>query len=230
MRSRPVQKVLAVALAIGGGLFSGSTGAQSPGASRPAPVPDTARTALLSRADLGRIRGDEKAKVWVVVMSDFQCPFCKTWHDETASRIEREYVATGRVRIAYLNFIAVPSHLNAPAAHDAAMCAAEQDRFWPMADALFASQSQWKSRRDPAAFFDSLATRLPIALPRFRACIREGAVRALIAADQDRVVRLGMGATPAFLVGGRKLIGAQPYEVFKRAIDEALARAATPAP
>ncbi|MNC88951.1 hypothetical protein D3C83_48310 [compost metagenome] len=49
-------------------------------------------------------------------------------------------------------------------------------------------------------------------------------MRPLIAADQDRVVRLGMGATPAFLVGGQRIIGAQPYEVFEKAIEQALAR------
>ncbi len=161
-----------------------------------------------------------------MVMSDFQCPFCKTWHDETGPLIEREYVATGKVRIAYLNYIAVASHRNAPAAHEAAMCAAEQDRFFPMADAIFASQGDWKTRGDPATFFDAIAVRLRLDIARYRSCIGEGSMRPLIAADQDRVVRLGIGATPAFLVGGKRIVGAQPTAVFKQALDDALARAA----
>ena len=181
-------------------------------------------SATLARADLARIRGNAAAKVWVVVMSDFECPYCKTWHDETGPRIEAKYVATGEVRLAYLNYIAVPSHRNAPAAHEAAMCAAEQERFWPMADAIFGAQRQWMSRRDAPVFFDSLATTLRLDVGRFKSCIASGVMRPLIAADQDRVVRLGMGATPAFLVGGQRIIGAQPYEVFEKAIEQALAR------
>jgi protein-disulfide isomerase len=207
----------------------------TPAARGPAATTRPARSAedstTLARADLARIRGNAAAKVWLVVMSDFECPYCKTWHDETGTRIEAKYVATGKVRIAYLNYIAVPSHRNAPAAHEAAMCAAEQERFWPMADAIFGTQGRWKSRRDAPVFFDSLATTLRLDARRFKACIAGGAMRPLIAADQDRVVRLGMGATPAFLVGGQRIIGAQPYDVFEKAIEQALARADTrPAP
>ncbi len=227
---RPARSAVAALATLAGiaALGAGSAGAQSrAGASAPAapPAPDSARAARLTRADLGRIRGNASATVWVVVMSDFECPYCKTWHDETAPLIERDYVATGKVRIAYLNYIAVPSHRNAPAAHEAAMCAAEQDRFFPMADEIFATQGAWKRRNDAPAFFDALAVRLKLDLPRFRACVSEGAMRPMIDADQDRVVRLGMGATPAFLVGGRRIIGAQPYEVFKQAIEQALAAA-----
>lgn len=211
--------------------FPSDQSRQSGGAGQgaPVPAPGDSATARLARADLGRIRGSERATVWVVVMSDFECPFCRTWHQETEPLLTRDYVATGKVRLAYLNYIAVPSHRNAPAAHEAAMCAAEQNRFWPMAASLFDSQREWKGRRDPRSFFDSIAGRHQVDLPRFRACVRDGTLRPLIAADQDRVVRLGMAATPAFLIGGRRIIGAQPYEVFQRALDDALARApATP--
>ena len=121
----------------------GATGLSAQPLRRDAPsgakptVVDTSHAATMTRADLGRIRGSERAPVWLVVMSDFECPYCKTWHDETAPLIERNYVATGKVRVAYMNYIAVSSHRNAPPAHEAAMCAAEQGRFWPMADTLF---------------------------------------------------------------------------------------------
>jgi protein-disulfide isomerase len=229
--SAPLVGLLLLAgAAIGAPASLAAQGARGPAASnRPARTAEDSAT--LARADLSRIRGNAAAKVWLVVMSDFECPYCKTWHDETGPRIQAKYVATGKVRIAYLNYIAVPSHRNAPAAHEAAMCAAEQDRFWPMADAIFDAQRQWKSRSDAPVFFDSLARVLRLDSPRFKSCIADGAMRPLIAADQDRVVRLGMGATPAFLVGGQRIIGAQPYEVFEQAIEQALARAgARPAP
>src|SRR5437868_5456634 len=69
------------------------------------PVSDSAReSALLERADKARIHGDTAAKVWLVEISDFECPFCKRWHDQTYPALVRNYVQTGKVRMAYVNF------------------------------------------------------------------------------------------------------------------------------
>ncbi|HET8769999.1 MAG TPA: thioredoxin domain-containing protein [Gemmatimonadaceae bacterium] len=191
--------------------------------------PDSAHAALLARADLGRIMGAESAPVWLVVISDFQCPYCKVWHDETQPLVERDFVRTGKVRLAYLNFPS-SSHRNAWPAHEAAMCAAEQDAFWPLSEAIFATQGDWKTRVNAAAFFDSLAGTLPLDRPRLRSCIADGALRATIRADYERSVRIGIGSTPSFLVqsaaGTRALIGAQPYAAFKGALDQALSEVA----
>lgn len=215
--------VVAVVAALG---VVPSLAAQAPSA---ATVAD--RTALLRRADLARIQGSEDAPVWLVVISDFQCPFCKRWHDETAPRIIQEYVRTGKVRMAYLNY-PINTHRNAWPAHEAAMCAAEQGKFWPVADALFATQSAWKGRTDAVAYFDSLARTLPLDHPRLRACIAAGNLRPLISADYDRASRAGIGSTPTFFIGTRVMIGAQPYAAFAATIDSALAaaRAARTAP
>ena len=69
-----------------------------------------------ARADRARIRGAETATVWLVEISDFQCPFCKQWHDETFAKIDQEYVKTGKVRMAYLNFPLTRIHKNAQVA------------------------------------------------------------------------------------------------------------------
>jgi protein-disulfide isomerase len=185
---------------------------------------DSAREALLARADLGRIKGREDAKVWVIVISDFQCPFCKRWHDETAPRIERDYVRTGKIRMAYLNF-PISTHRNAQPAHELAMCAAEQGNFWPVADKLFDTMSDWKNRFNAVAYFDSLARTLPLEQERLDACIKSGDLRPLIEADYRRATRVGVGSTPTFFIGDKAIIGAQPYEAFAEAIDAALAAA-----
>jgi len=185
---------------------------------------DSLRDALLNRADLGRISGRDSAKVWLVVISDFQCPFCKRWHEQTAPQLLEQYVRTGKVRIAYLN-LPISTHRNAQPAHEAAMCASEQGAFWPVADALFATQDAWKSKLEVESYFDSLATRHVRDAARFRACIRDGHTRALINTDVSRVTRLGVGSTPTFFVGTQMLVGAQPYAAFARAIDAALAAA-----
>ncbi len=186
---------------------------------------DPAREALLRRADLGRIKGPDSASTWLVVISDFQCPYCRIWHREVAPRIENDYVRTGRVRIAYLN-LPISTHRNAWPAHELAMCAAEQGRFWPVADAIFETQDAWKRRSDARAFFDSLAGTLAgahgLELPRLRACVRDGHLRPLIQADYDRSSRLGVGSTPSFFIGDRLIVGAQPYETFAAELDAAL--------
>jgi protein-disulfide isomerase len=186
---------------------------------------DSAREALLARADLGRIKGRETAPVWIIVISDFQCPFCKRWHDETAPRIERDYVRTGKVRMAYLNF-PISTHRNAQPAHELAMCAAEQGNFWPVADKLFATMNDWKNRFNAVAYFDSLARTLPLEQERLNACIKGGDLRPLIEADYRRATRVGVGSTPTFFIGDKAIIGAQPYEAFAEAIDAALVAAA----
>jgi len=139
--------------------------------------------------------------------------------------IDRDYIRTGKAQIAYLNFPIISSHPNAQPAHELAMCAAEQERFWPVSDALFRTQGEWKGLRTPRIFFDSLARSLPLDQPRLQRCLTAGEVRELIAADLDRAQRIGVGSTPTFLIGGRLVIGAQPYEAFRRAIDAAIAAA-----
>ena len=206
---------------------SAGLGAQTPSATAadaPRPTEET-REARLARADRARIRGRADAPVWIVVISDYQCPFCKRWHDETEPLIDRDYIRTGKAQIAYLNFPITSSHPNAQPAHELAMCAAEQERFWPVSDALFRTQGEWKGLRSPRAFFDSLARALPLDQTRLQRCLNAGEVRELVAADLDRAQRIGVGSTPTFLIGGRPLIGAQPYDAFRRAIDAAIAAA-----
>ena len=62
-----------------------------------------AEDSLSKKADRARIRGAETAQVWLVEISDFQCPWCKQWHDSTFTKIDQEYVKTGKIRMAYLN-------------------------------------------------------------------------------------------------------------------------------
>lgn len=217
---------LAVALLCLAGCDAASAAASShvvPAATSPSvAADDTVATNLLARADLGRIDGRTAATVWLIVISDFQCPFCKKWHEEAGPIIEREYVNTGQVRIAYLN-LPISSHRNAQPAHEVAMCAAEQGAFWPVADALFATQERWKSRLDPEPFFDSLAVRLVDDDARYRRCITSGVTRPLIDADVQRVTRIGVGSTPTFIIGQQMIVGAQPVAAFRRLLDAALA-------
>jgi protein-disulfide isomerase len=179
-------------------------------------------TTVLGKADRGRIRGDSSAKLWVVMVSDFQCPFCRQWHDEVFATVTNEYVATGKIRIAYLNF-PLSGHQNAVPAAEAAMCASAQGKFWEMHDAIFRTQAQWATLADPRPVFDSLATTVGVSPPLYRSCVSSGATRPMIEADQQRASSAGVKATPTFFVGNEQIEGAVPLLDFRAALDKALA-------
>jgi protein-disulfide isomerase len=181
------------------------------------------------RADLARIAGNPAAKLWVIVVSDFQCPYCKQWHDEAYTAFRREYVETGKVRFAYINY-PLNSHQNAWPAAQSAMCAAAQDKFWPMHEALFATQQQWEILSPPKPFLDSLARTLNLDMKRFTDCVSSGKMRGLIQADHDRALAAGATSTPTFLIGGDVLVGAIPLADMRKAVDGALAKAGKSAP
>ena len=128
----------------------------------------------------------ENAPLWIVEVSDFQCPFCRNWHAQTYPAVMKEFVESGKVRLAYINF-PIPGHKNAWPAAEAAMCAAAQGRFWPMHDELFDSQQTWEGLADPSSVFDSLATKAGVDLGQYHDCVSQHKMRALIQADIDRL-------------------------------------------
>jgi protein-disulfide isomerase len=181
------------------------------------------------RADLARIQGSPTAPLWVIEVSDFQCPYCKQWHDETYQTFLNEYVKTGKVRLAYVNF-PLDQHPFAWPAAESAMCAGAQGKFWNMHDALFNTQDKWETLQSPATFFDSLAHAQGVDIARWRQCIQSGKMKAWIQADHDRAERAGAGSTPSFMIGDKLLVGAQPIEEMRRAIDSAMVKVHKTAP
>lgn len=195
-------------------------------ASAPAPAtPATPAADPLVRADKARIMGSETAKVWMIVASDFQCPFCRAFHHETWKRIEKDYVATGKIRVAFLNHPMEFHRLAIPAA-EAAMCAGRQDKFWVMHDSLFTSQDRWVKSPNPQSVFESLAGSVGVDMNEWRTCVTSRAMRPMVEADFARSQSAGVKGTPSFIIGDvLAVVGAAPYEDFRSAIDAALARA-----
>ena len=187
------------------------------------PRPGADSSALRAAADSGRIQGAPGARVWLIMVSDFQCPYCKQWHDESYAALAREYVAAGKVRAAYLNF-PLDQHPQALPAAEAAMCASAQGKFWPYQTALFQSQQRWGSMGDATPVYDSLATAVGADLTRFRGCTASHVMRPVVEADRDRMERAGVRSTPSFFVGDRQIAGAQPTAAFRQALDAALAK------
>ncbi len=165
-----------------------------------------------------RTKGAANAPVVVYEMSDFQCPYCRQHAHETFPAIEKEYIATGKVRWIYINF-PLPMHRNAPPAAEFAMCAARQGKFWPAHDLLFRHQSDWAELASPAAFFLGLADSLRLPRERMRTCLQNGETRTEIQDDAAGAVKAGANSTPAFYIEGGLLAGAWPPAIWRPILD-----------
>ncbi len=171
-----------------------------------------------------RTRGSTDALVTIYEVSDFQCPFCRTFWEETLPTIEREYIETGKVRLIFLNFPIAQLHPNAPAAHEFAMCAARQDLFWPVHDLLFRYQQEWGKLDEPGPYFRTLADSASLSRELLEECFETGAVRGIIADESQSVWRAGINSTPSFMIEGGLLAGAQPIKIWRPILDSLLER------
>ena len=178
---------------------------------------DTARSPLA-----GRIRGSASAPVTVYEMSDFQCPYCREFALNTFPAIDSTYVATGRVRWAFVNFPLTNIHPNAVAAAEVALCAAQQGGFWRVHDLLYQHQDVWAPLKAPAAFFVTLADSAKLSKPALLTCLQSPSTEDAIRADAQGASRSGASSTPTFYIEGGLLVGAQPLEVFRQVLDSIL--------
>jgi len=184
---------------------------------------------LIAAADKGRIAGDSLAKTWVIIASDFQCPFCRQWHTESYRQFVDEYVRSGKVKVAYINF-PLGQHQNAVPSAQAAMCASAQNRFWQYHDALFDTQDKWENMPQPRPVLDSIAHAVGVNFEAWKKCVDGDAMLPLIFADRDRAATAGVQSTPTFLVGGKVIAGAVPFSDLKPIVDSAIAKSASKPP
>ena len=174
---------------------------------------------LSAQADLTiRTKGSAKAPVTVYEMSDFQCPFCKQHVDQTWPALEREYVATGKVRWIFINF-PLSMHRNAPAAAEFAMCAAREGKFWPAHDLLFRRQKTWAELPNTGTYFLGLADSLKLPREKVKGCLETGVTRQEIRDDAAGAMKSGAHSTPSFYIEGGMLAGALPVEVWRPILD-----------
>lgn len=231
MRLRSFLLLLA-AVAAGACASSGDTGAAADSPSAAEPAAGSPDSALLAAADMGRIKGAADAPVWLLIVSDFECPYCRMWHEASYDAIVREYVEPGKVQLAYIN-LPIPTHRNAKPAAEAAMCASVQGKFWEVADGIFATQERWSQMPVGSAVFDSIAGAQSLDMPQWRECVEKNRTRDMVEADADRAGEIGISSTPSFVIlRGDQLVrgisGAVPVDTFRVALDAALALSGPP--
>ncbi len=174
-----------------------------------------------------RAKGEPDAPVTIYEASDFQCPYCRIFAEETLPILERDYINTGKVRFIFLNFPIAQLHPNAAAAHEFAMCAAQQGQFWAAHDLLFAHQERWADLDDPGPYLYGLADSTALSTGELRGCLDGGAVRGIIESEAQLNWRAGVRSTPSFIIEGGLLPGAHPIDVWRPILDSIIAERAS---
>jgi protein-disulfide isomerase len=158
-------------------------------------------------------RGPATAPISLVEFSDFECPFCA----ETAPVVRQLLLAyPTQVRFAFKHY-PLPMHKESPLAHEAALAAGDQGKFWEMHDLLFQTQSKL-TREDLIA----KAAQLNLDVPRFTKDLDTHRFKPQVESDRQEGNRLGVDGTPFFFINGHAISGGASLEDFKRLIDAAL--------
>lgn len=171
--------------------------------------------------------GDPEAPVKIEEFSDFQCPFCKRFSDETEQQIVDTYVATGKVYFVYIpygpggNLIGPESLVSAKAAY----CAGDQDKFWEYHDILFANHTGENVGDFAEKRLMAFAESLNLDVDEFRSCFKSNKYDDELQQGLVYGKRAGIGGTPTFLINGKKVEGALPFSTFEMEIEAALAAA-----
>jgi protein-disulfide isomerase len=168
-------------------------------------------------------KGGSNAKVVIQEFSDFQCPFCKRV-EPTVQAIEKEY--GNKIKIVWRH-MPLPFHKNAPMAAEASQEVFAQKgsaAFWTFHDAIFGSDAADEARTDRAAL-EKQAQAQGIDMDKFKAALDGSTHKAKIDADAELGNKAGINGTPAFVINGYYVSGAQPEAAFKKLINRALKEA-----
>lgn len=168
-------------------------------------------------------QGRADAPVVMIEYADFKCPFCGKFARDTEPDLVKEYVDKGVLRIEWRNMPIFGADSDA-AAH-AAWAAGQQGLFWKFHEIAF-SEDDNKSKGFPDARIEAIAQEAGIEdLDRFQRDRKSEAAKKAVDRDREEAYGLGATSTPAFLINGRPIAGAQPKEVFTEAIEAAAKQA-----
>lgn len=195
----------------------GSPAAPTGGAVVDGQVPTAAPVDMKKLLDDDAVKGDVKAPVTIVEFSDYECPFCARFYQQTFSQINEKYIKTGKVKFIYRDF-PLSFHPQAQKAAEAAECAGEQGKYYDMHDKLFE-----KGVAGGVASFKQYAQEIGLDTAKFNTCLDSGQMAAEVKKDMADGAAVGVQGTPGFFVNGVEVSGAQPFEVFQQVIDAALA-------
>lgn len=221
-------------LTLGIGIGSGITVLLQHWTSTSSPIPNTLaerepppHAALITELLLTGepFMGSSNAPLTIVEFSDFECRYCRRFHEQVLPSLKREYIDTGLVRLVHKD-LPLPFHDQARPAAAAARCAGEQNRYWDMYSAIFDQQPCLACKG-----VIEIAKELSLDTSALQACMQREATDTLITANLSEAQLHNIRATPTFVIGpsrndekhlGNIIEGAIPWPQFKGLIDEQL--------
>lgn len=162
--------------------------------------------------------GEGSAPVTLVMFSDFLCTACALHVLETEPPIVEAYVRPGKVRLMYRHLTQLGERSELLA--EAAECAADQERFWEMRLAIYRRYNQLYT--ETLAGIEAAAAEAGVDVAALRACLESETHRERVRAAAAAALAEGVRSRPVFVIGDRRIIGAQPFSVFRAALDRAL--------
>ncbi len=161
--------------------------------------------------------GDDTAKIVIIEFSDFQCPYCKRFIDQTFPQISKNYIEQGKVKYLIRNY-PLSFHPKAEGAAIAGICAQQQGSYWPFRNTLFNNMKKLEK-----SYYIQLAKELKLDTPLFEQCLSDASHLAKIQTDVALGKSLGVTGTPSFIIGKIEngvlvepelIIGAQSFRSF----------------
>jgi protein-disulfide isomerase len=170
--------------------------------------------------------GKAGAPVTVIEYASLTCPHCADFHTNVLPGLKKDYIATGKVRMAFRNF---PLDRAGLAAAMVARCAG-RDRYFAMIDLFFARQRAWGTASDPISALARVAGLGGMPPEQVQTCLSDKAVERAVLNERVQAEKaFAINATPSFVINGKKYSGGMPLDQFRKAIDPLLAATAKPA-
>lgn len=166
------------------------------------------------------IIGNPDAKVTLVEYGDFQCPFCGQFFRQTEPEIKKAYIDTGKVKIIFR----VETHIGQESvrAGEAAYCANDQKQFPAYHDVLFRNQNGENDGAFSDANLKQFAVDIGLNVTSFNDCLDTEKYSSVVNASNTEAKNRGVTTTPTIFINDSKIVGAQPFAIYKRLIDEQL--------
>ena len=193
-----------------------------------APTINTTMAELVASDSQGKL-GNDSAPIILVEYSDFQCPFCKRFYNDSDEQL-KAWAASGRVKLIFKDY-PLPFHPMAAPSANAARCAGEQGKFWEMHDKIFDETTKLSATGTAQYTNDDLkawGADLGLNTTTFDACVDSDKYADNVEANTAEGQSIGVGGTPSFAIGkpGDKVqlvVGACPTSAFEtvlKAIEE----------
>jgi protein-disulfide isomerase len=157
--------------------------------------------------------GPADAAITMAEYASITCPHCAAFNENVFPKIKAAYIDTGKIRYVFHEF---PLDPVAAASSVLSRCIANGDsaKFFAVTDMLF--KQDWSKVTKPRETLNSIGKQAGLDERQVETCLKDDTLFNGIVASRTNAAKLGVNATPTFLVNGEKIVGMTPFEEFDR--------------